>query len=340
MDWAELYRRDGMLVLSDLLTDVEIAHLRAHCDERRAGMTDAELCNNDCVLEASNMPPESVAARTDPDSYLRVRHPNESTGCATRMPLLGQLLMCKLPAVVVAACGSSSDSAIDRAPCLFNEHFVVKPQRMAGEFTWHTDVAHQLEALFALGRPAEMVEDDYLSVWMPLDDVHDDNGPLLLLPLSSAQPPDAPYHLPASESCRAWLASAAGVVSASGLAAGSAVVFSSRLWHCSLPNRSDGCRRVFYAQYSAEPIVDARTAPLALAVRTSPDAKLLPDASRVVELARNLQGERASTHGATHHVSHAGPRVDGVNVEAQADRGFGSPSRAKRHKSRKESLYG
>lgn len=38
--------------------------------------------------------------------------------------------------------------------------------------------------------------------------------------------------------------------------AGGAVVFSSRLWHCSGPNGTDRARRVFYAQFSEEPITD------------------------------------------------------------------------------------
>lgn len=34
------------------------------------------------------------------------------------------------------------------------------------------------------------------------------------------------------------------------------MVFSSRLWHCSGPNATDVQRRVFYAQYSEQPITD------------------------------------------------------------------------------------
>ena len=57
------------------------------------------------------------------------------------------------------------------------------------------------------------------------------------------------------------------------VAAGSVVLFSSRLWHSSAANTSAHDRRAFYAQYSRAPLGGA--APLSLAVRTAP---LWPDA--------------------------------------------------------------
>ena len=258
--WAALYRRDGVLVLSNLLSDVELRYLRAECDSRRAGVTDSQLCANDCVLEAlprgSALPPEDHAARTSPQAYLRIRHDSGSGD----VDVLQQLLLCKLPAVAAAARGRSSGDNGTDAPQLFNEHFVVKPPRVAGPFEWHTDAAHQLEALFALGRsdavcahvctcvhahaharahaPAWMdmrtdlrlcplmyisQVDEYLSIWIPLDGVHRENGPLLVLPWSATQPPEAPWHQPASDHTSTWLASATGVASTSGLSAGAHV---------------------------------------------------------------------------------------------------------------------
>ena len=78
-------------------------------------------------------------------------------------------------------------------PCLFNEHFVLKPAQRAGPFAWHTDGAHQLEALLALGDAAAAPE--YVSVWCALDDITEANGPLVLLPRDAPQP-TAPWHEP------------------------------------------------------------------------------------------------------------------------------------------------
>ena len=74
---------------------------------------------------------------------------------------------------------------------LFNEHFVVKPPG-AGRFAWHTDAAHQLEAVLALSAsPASHQLAEYASAWIALDDVDASNGQLLLLPRDAPQPPGA-----------------------------------------------------------------------------------------------------------------------------------------------------
>ncbi len=48
-------------------------------------------------------------------------------------------------------------------------------------------------------------------------------------------------------------------------AAGDCVAFSSLLWHRSSPNRSDRCRRVYYAQFSTVPITPSTNDPVPLA---------------------------------------------------------------------------
>lgn len=73
----------------------------------------------------------------------------------------------------------------------------------------------------------------------------------------------APHSVPATGDSR--VAAAAGAAAASRslvleVPAGGAVVFSSRLWHCSGPNGTDRVRRVFYAQYSEKPIGDGADA--------------------------------------------------------------------------------
>jgi ectoine hydroxylase-related dioxygenase (phytanoyl-CoA dioxygenase family) len=181
----------------------------------------------------------------------------------------------------------------------------VKPAQGAGWFGWHTDAAHQHEAMAALlprepsehttvaalqsgERRAEVLSGhqtaaalqsdeprgpstlpEYVSFWCPLDDITEDNGCLLLLPFDAPQPPGASPDLPASEPALDWLQgeAAAPHVLSMNVRAGTAVLFSSQLWHCSKPNVSGRDRRVFYAQYSVG-AVGGEASPLSLAVRT------------------------------------------------------------------------
>jgi hypothetical protein len=130
---------------------------------------------------------------------------------------------------------------------------------------------------------------EYVSIWCALDDTNAANGGLLLRPLLlHAEDPghaDTTTAIPAattsssssntSESSSAEAeashpAAATDVVVAE-VKAGSAVAFSSRVWHCSGPNTTTSARRVYYAQFSAEPILGRRSVhPLCFAVPLEP----------------------------------------------------------------------
>jgi len=112
---------------------------------------------------------------------------------------------------------------------------------------------------------------EYVSVWCALDDIDRTNGCLVILPGDAPQPPHA-WHEPASPACSEWLDGRSKRHSLAGcVAAGTAIVFSSRLWHCSEPNRAERDRRAFYAQYSLGAI-GGESDPFVLAVRTAPSA--------------------------------------------------------------------
>jgi len=92
-------------------------------------------------------------------------------------------------------------------------------------------------------------------------------GCLRLLPSDAPQPPSAAADAPASEATLRWLEEEGEALAVDVCAeAGDAVLFSSRLWHCSGPNRTGADRRVYYGQYSRGAI--GGDAPLCLAVRT------------------------------------------------------------------------
>jgi ectoine hydroxylase-related dioxygenase (phytanoyl-CoA dioxygenase family) len=128
---------------------------------------------------------------------------------------------------------------------LFNEQFVVKAADQGMSFGWHQDSGY----IPYEHRP-------YLTCWIPLDDVDESNGTVYLLPFSRADTRTvAEHHRDDSSNDRiGYLGDDPGdpVVAK----AGSVVAFSSTLFHRSGPNLSGEPRRVFIAQYSAEPILD------------------------------------------------------------------------------------
>ena len=172
------YSTRGVCCLRGVINPLALGHLREECDALSEGASDATLLREDCVVEippAATVPPGDPARR-ERVAYLKARKPRDEG-----------LLLHSLPAFAAAALNTESSSP----PCLFNEHYICKPARVAGSFRWHTDAAHQLEALVALGGAdaCRDVDTEYLSMWIPLDPITANNGALTLLPLDAPQPP-------------------------------------------------------------------------------------------------------------------------------------------------------
>jgi len=126
---------------------------------------------------------------------------------------------------------------------LFNEHFVIKPAYSPIQFSWHTDENEQLAGLSTLNTKDIL---EYVSIWVALDDTNSLNGGLVVM-----DGDDKTKELEVE--------------------AGSAILFSSKLLHCSRPNQTAASRRVYYAQFSAHPILGRNSKfPLCFAVRVSP----------------------------------------------------------------------
>jgi ectoine hydroxylase-related dioxygenase (phytanoyl-CoA dioxygenase family) len=138
---------------------------------------------------------------------------------------------------------------------LFNEQYVVKAAERGMKFGWHQDsgfigYAHQT----------------YLTCWIALDDVTEANGTVYLLPYSRAGTRDVVEHVRDEETndLIGYFGDDPGepVI----VPAGSIACFSSTLFHRSGPNTTDRIRRIYLAQYSAEPILnDDRSRPRHLA---------------------------------------------------------------------------
>jgi ectoine hydroxylase-related dioxygenase (phytanoyl-CoA dioxygenase family) len=137
---------------------------------------------------------------------------------------------------------------------LFNEQYVVKAAERGMKFGWHQDSGF----IPYKHRP-------YLTCWIPLDDVDEKNGTVYLLPFSRAGVRDVVEHVRDDETndLVGYFGDDPG--DPVNVPAGSIACFSSTLFHRSGANTTDRMRRVYLAQYSAEPILNEDGRPRHLA---------------------------------------------------------------------------
>jgi ectoine hydroxylase-related dioxygenase (phytanoyl-CoA dioxygenase family) len=129
---------------------------------------------------------------------------------------------------------------------LFNEQYVVKAAERGMRFGWHQDSGF-----------IDYAHRPYLTCWLALDDVTEANGTVYLLPYSRAGTRDVVPHVRDEETndLIGYRGEDPGdpVVAP----AGSIACFSSTVLHRSGPNTTDRVRRIYLAQYSADPILSA-----------------------------------------------------------------------------------
>jgi ectoine hydroxylase-related dioxygenase (phytanoyl-CoA dioxygenase family) len=150
---------------------------------------------------------------------------------------------------------NTARAALGDTAYLFNEQYVVKAAERGMTFGWHQD-----SGFIPYPHPP------YLTCWIPLDHVSEANGTVYLLPYSRAGTRHVVEHRRDEETndLVGYFGDDPGdpVI----VPAGSLVAFSSTLFHRAGPNTTDHPRRVYIAQYSAEPILnEVRTGPRHLA---------------------------------------------------------------------------
>jgi ectoine hydroxylase-related dioxygenase (phytanoyl-CoA dioxygenase family) len=166
-----------------------------------------------------------------------------------KSPAVGRFLRSDLmKAIATAALGENI--------CLFNEQYVVKAAERGMKFGWHQDSGFIPYA----HRP-------YLTCWIPLDDVDEANGTVYLLPFSRAGTRDVAEHVRDEETNDLVGYFGKDPGDPVTVPAGSIACFSSTLFHRSGANTTDRMRRVYLAQYSAEPILNEDGRPRHLAER-------------------------------------------------------------------------
>jgi ectoine hydroxylase-related dioxygenase (phytanoyl-CoA dioxygenase family) len=158
-----------------------------------------------------------------------------------------------------------AQAALGDTVYLFNEQYVVKAAEQGMAFSWHQDSGF-----------IDYPHQPYLTCWIALDDVTEANGTVYLLPYSRAGTRDVVNHVRDEESndLVGYFGHEPGdpVI----MPAGSIACFSSTLLHRSGANTTDRVRRVYVAQYSAEPILtEDGSQPLRLAEPLLIEAKLV-----------------------------------------------------------------
>lgn len=127
---------------------------------------------------------------------------------------------------------------------LFWEQYVIKGTDEDTAFSWHQDSGYVHEDA-----------EPYLTCWIALDDVTEENGSVYLLPYSRSGIRSYVKHIsdPRTNDKTCYFGSDPGMpVIAS---AGSIAVFSSMVIHRSGPNLTDRLRAVYLAQYSEDVIM-------------------------------------------------------------------------------------
>ncbi len=127
---------------------------------------------------------------------------------------------------------------------LFYEQYVLKAAEKGMHFGWHQDSGY-------IGYPHR----PYLTCWCALDDMTIENGTIYVLPYEKAGTREwVPHTVEAETNDKiGYRGDEEGIPVI--VPAGSIAVFSSTLFHRSGTNVTDQWRRVYLAQYSAEPIL-------------------------------------------------------------------------------------
>jgi ectoine hydroxylase-related dioxygenase (phytanoyl-CoA dioxygenase family) len=137
-----------------------------------------------------------------------------------------------------------AQAALGDSVYLFNEQYVVKAAERGMRFGWHQDSGF-------VGYP----HPPYLTCWIALDDVSEANGTVYLLPYARAGTRGVVPHVRDEDTNDMIGYFGADPGDPVIVRAGSIACFSSTVFHRSGPNTTDHVRRVYVAQYSAEPVL-------------------------------------------------------------------------------------
>jgi hypothetical protein len=136
---------------------------------------------------------------------------------------------------------------------LFSEQWVVKGAEVGMKFAWHQDSG------YVKFHDKDTRHRAYLTCWCTLDDVSEENGTVYLLPHSRGGTSHTIFdhtRQPETNDLVGYTGGDPGIPVVA--PAGSVVVFTSFNFHRSGANTTDRMRRIYLAQYSAEPLLTAQ----------------------------------------------------------------------------------
>ncbi len=143
---------------------------------------------------------------------------------------------------------ATATALLDASPFLFNEQFVVKGPKSGATFEWHQDGAY-----------VGFEHQPYLTFWIALDDVNEDNSCLYVLPRNLDEDSSlVPHYWDKDGKQQIGYDGDDSGIRVTG-PAGMIVVFSSTTLHRSNANTTGSPRRAYICQYSGEPIIDPAT---------------------------------------------------------------------------------
>jgi ectoine hydroxylase-related dioxygenase (phytanoyl-CoA dioxygenase family) len=218
-DEARHFRDEGFFILESVVPDEDLETLRGEC-QRLIDERDREMDR----LGVDRLDLDHRGRRYFVHAY-------------GKSPAVQRFLFSDLMAQIAKA-------ALGDTVYVFNEQYVVKAAERGMKFGWHQDSGF-----------IPYVHQPYLTCWIALDDVTEENGTVYLLPYSRAGTREVVEHVRDEETNDMIGYFGADPGDPVIVPAGSIACFSSTVFHRSGPNTTDRMRRVYLAQYSAEPIL-------------------------------------------------------------------------------------
>jgi len=244
-DLQQQYQNEGYFVLKGIVPEDHLEGMRNEC-QRFIEEKDAEM-------DAQGV------------TVLGINHKGSRyflSNVSRQSETLRRFLFCEVMAEICKA-------TLGENAYLFLDQYVVKAAEKGMAFSWHQDSGYI---------PYEHTP--YLTCWITLDDVNEDNGTVYLLPYSRQGTRNRVPHVrdETTNDMVGYFGDDPGdpIV----CPAGSIACFSSTVFHRSGFNRTDRMRRVYLAQYSQEVILnEANTAPLHQATQFLAGGKIVAQPS-------------------------------------------------------------
>jgi ectoine hydroxylase-related dioxygenase (phytanoyl-CoA dioxygenase family) len=214
------YKKDGYCILERAVSTEQLNELRGEC-QHFIDVINAEM-------DAENVKVKGINHR-DKRYFIARRHKDSEN--------LRRFLFGSLMADVVRA-------TVGPEAYLFVEQFVVKMAEVGMKFAWHQDSGY-------VGHP----HPEYLSAWVAMDDMTEENGTIYVLPYSRAGVRQTVKHVKeaGTNDMVGYHGDDPGIPVI--VPAGTIVCFSSNCFHRSGANTTKNPRRSYLCQYSPSPIM-------------------------------------------------------------------------------------